>query len=352
MPELDLHRSLSEIAYAAGVASHPERAANLRGVATRRRRRRTALVAAGSAVIVAATAVGALALSPLGDDATQPVAPPSTDSPSAPTPSETPRPPTPTSPSGEAGLATDPFLTDSTVTGELGDAFQPGFIPGGLELECWPGLDLSGAENVQLKRWLEQGPTSLSEYVMEYDTVAAADAAVSMTGEVWTACVPPELDFGGSLSGPSALSARDEAFEYTTTQPQTAEAEAFYREVKIARQGRVVVVIDLFVDGAPPAEAYLSQSIATRALERATDASRVASATPTPDPGWLRSRDLPTRPGTQWADGVVTSRRSDFGFTVVRPGSAAERERRDPAGREVLRRRGCHCQPGAVQLRQ
>ena len=151
---------------------------------------------------------------------------------------------------------------------------------------------------------------------MQYDTVASADAAVSMTGDVWTACVPPELDFGGSLSGPSALSARDEAFEYTTTQPQTAEAEAFYREVKIARQGRVVVVIDLFVDGAPPAEAYLSQSIATRALERATDASRVASATTTPDPGWLRSRDLPTRPGTQWADGVVTSRRSDLGFTA------------------------------------
>ncbi len=271
MPELDLRQSLSEIAYTAGVASHPERAAEIRGLATRRRRRRTALVAAGSAVVVAATAVGALALSPIGDDLMRPVSP-STASPSTLSDSPPPTTPSPTSsPSAEAGLAAAPFLTDSTVLGELGDSFQPGFIPGGLELDCWPGLDLSGAQNVQLKRWLEQGATSLSEYVMEYDTVAAADAAVSMTGEVWTACVPPELDLGGSLSGPSELPARDEAFEYTTVQPQTAEAAAFYREVKIARLGRVVVVIDLFVDGPPPAEAYLSQSIVTRALERATN---------------------------------------------------------------------------------
>ena len=64
--------------------------------------------------IVAATAVGAFALSPLGDDSTQPVTPPSTDNPTVTTPSETPTPTETPSPQ-VTGLATDPFLPDSEV---------------------------------------------------------------------------------------------------------------------------------------------------------------------------------------------------------------------------------------------
>ncbi len=317
MRELDLHRSLSEIAYSAGVAAHPGRGAEVRAAGVRRRRRRTALVAAGSAVVVAATAVGALALSPIGDDSTQPVTPPSTDSPTVTPPSETPTPTETPSPQ-VTGLAADPFLPDTAVQGLLGPDYGAAVRFDEPEWECTlPGIDVTNARDLRLARWSTEPGDSLSEYVMQFDSAAAADAAVASTGGVWDMCRPPELEFGGSLAGPTAIRAGDEAFAYTTIQPATAEAAGFHTEVQIARVDRVVVVLQLFGQGEPPAAPYLSEAFARQALGYATGGVAEPEATPSgPDVGWLRAADLPPRPFVTWVEGSVATRRSDFGFTA------------------------------------
>ena len=316
MPELDLPQSLADIAYSAGNASHPHGPAEIRRLGARRRQRRTAFVAAGSAAVVAATAVGALAISPMGDRPTvASVGPDITATAPAERSASKPAPSTPRSPA--ATLAADPFLTDATVLRELGSTFQPGFTPSELEVDCWPGIDVVGAKNLQLRRWLEVGPNSLSEYVMEYGTAEAADAAVSGNGKVWSACVPPEVEHGGALNSPTPLGAGDESFAYTTSQPRTAETDAFYTEVQIARMGRVVVVLHLFVSGDPPATEKLPQSLAQEALAYATGAMpKAATETPAPDEAWVHAGDLPARPFVTWTEGPVATRRSDFGFTV------------------------------------
>ena len=152
---------------------------------------------------------------------------------------------------------------------------------------------------------------------MQFDSPAAADAAVSMTGDVWEMCRMPTLEFGGELAGPTALSVRDEAFRYTADIAQTADVVAQHQEVAIGRRGNVVVLLDIIWVGttAPNSSPRALDGLLPSALDFATGTVTASPVPPERTPGWLRGADLPTRPGITWSDGAVSARRSDFGFT-------------------------------------
>ncbi len=274
MPELDLRQSLSDIAYSAGVASHPHRPTEIRRIGMRRRRRRTALVTAGSAVVVAATAVGAVAISPIGDDSTQPIAPPSTDSPSVPTPSETTpsETPLPSPAPAPTGAADAPFLLDSDIDAQYGD-LDPGRFFDEPELECsLHGIDPRQAVDVGLTVWTtESAAVTVREYVFEFPGTAEADAAVGMTGAPWELC-SPGAEPGQEVVGPLAVKGPEEAFHYAIATPETGEVLGSYDEVAIARHGSVALALVLTSGDTPDASLTLIPDwLLVRAVAEATD---------------------------------------------------------------------------------